>query len=177
MKLLIVVASTILAVTPAWAESTMTTASATLRNADGKDVGQVILDETPNGVLVRAHFSDLPPGTHGFHIHAIGKCEPPFKSAGGHYNPTNAHHGFNAKGGPHAGDMPNLIVPASGKVEADFFLDGVKLDDGDKGVLDSDGAAIVVHANADDYHSDPAGNAGPRIACGVVKKRTGPAEK
>jgi len=149
-------------------------ASATLKNAEGEQVGQVILDETPNGVLVRARFTDLPSGTHGFHIHQTGKCEPPFESAGGHYNPTGVSHGFNSKDGAHSGDMPNLVVPDSGKIEIDYFLEGVRVNDGSKGILDQDGSAVIVHANADDYHSDPAGAAGARIACGVVEKRSGP---
>ncbi len=159
----------------AWAEEPMAskgkmeTAHATLKNAEGKVVGEATLEGTPNGVLIHADFTNLPPGTHAFHIHETGKCEPPFKSAGGHFNPMKKHHGFEEAAGYHAGDLPNIDVPDSGKLKVDIFDPHATLQ-GKNSVFDKDGSALVVHAGADDYKSDPAGNAGDRIACGVIEK-------
>lgn len=146
-------------------------ASAALKDADGNSVGTVQLMETPNGVLLSAKLSGLPAGKHAFHIHETGKCEPPFTSAGGHYNPTGAKHGFEVKGGPHAGDMPNITIPESGSLAFDTVDPRVTLAKGKKTTLfDDDGSAIVIHAGADDYKSQPSGDAGDRIACGVIKQ-------
>src|SRR5262245_61249678 len=145
------------------------TASATLKDKDGKEVGQVALTQTKSGVLMNVTLTGVAPGEHAFHIHATGKCEPPdFKSAGPHFNPDNAKHGVMNPEGPHAGDMPNLHVPDSGKLQVEI-LDTLANLDGDGSILDSDGAALVVHAGVDDYKTDPAGNAGDRLACGVVQ--------
>jgi Cu-Zn family superoxide dismutase len=143
-------------------------ATARMAAPDGGDRGTVELQATPHGVLLRVTLRGLPPGPHGFHIHAVGKCEPPsFDSAGPHYSPRRARHGFLHQAGAHEGDLPNLRVPDSGAVDVEVAADGAMLNDG--GLLDSDGAAIVVHANADDYTTDPSGNSGARIACGVIK--------
>jgi len=142
------------------------TASAAMENAEGQPVGTVELTQMQNGTLVRATFENLPEGTHAFHIHTTGQCEPPFTSAGGHYNPANAKHGFDSQGGPHAGDMPNIHVPASGQLTIEVFNTYLEVDDQ---LLDQDGAAVMIHDHADDYETDPAGDAGPRIACGVLK--------
>lgn len=142
-------------------------AKATLRDAGGKPVGEVTLRDTPHGVLLHAKLTGLPPGAHGFHIHAVGKCEPPFASAGGHHNPDGRKHGLGVAAGPHPGDMPNIHVPETGALEIEVLNTRVRLD---ARLLDGDGAAIVIHAGADDYTSDPAGNAGNRIACGVIAK-------
>jgi Cu-Zn family superoxide dismutase len=143
-------------------------ATATLMDPDGNEVGTVTLIAAPSGVLLDADLTALPPGDHAFHIHAIGKCEPPdFKSAGGHYNPEEDEHGLLNPAGPHAGDMPNIHVPESGKLHIEVLNQRVNLD---LGLLDEDGSAIVVHEGPDDYKTDPAGDAGPRIACGVVAK-------
>lgn len=146
---------------------TGTTAKTTLRDAAGRTVGSVAFSETYAGLLVRGSVSDLGLGAHGIHLHAVGKCEPPFASAGGHFNPESRVHGFNNQHGHHLGDMPNIVTPAAGRLEFEFVVPEVSLK-GVNGILDADGAAIVVHASADDYATDPAGNSGARIACGVI---------
>lgn len=143
------------------------TASAVLHNPAGEEVGTVELRQVPSGVLLRATLSGLPAGTHAFHVHAVGQCEPPFKSAGGHFNPTGAKHGLASPDGPHAGDMPNIHVPAAGALTVEVFNNRLALDDA---LFDDDGAAIVIHEGGDDYATDPAGAAGSRIACGVIAR-------
>ena len=128
------------------------------------------LNQLARGVHIFAQAEKLPAGAHAFHIHAVGKCEPPFKSAGGHFNPKGAKHGWNSSGGPHAGDLPNVHVQDDGVLAIEYFTAAVTLDDGETGLFDEDGSAIVMHEGADDYQSDPAGAAGPRIACGVIMK-------
>ena len=145
------------------------TAHAKLVDAQGKNVGSVRFRETPNGVIVQAHFAGLPPGEHAFHVHAVGKCEPPFDSAGGHFNPTNHKHGFAVEGGWHAGDLPNIVIPADGKLDIEVLSTTLKVADGEEKMLDSDGSALIVHEGVDDYTTQPTGNAGKRIACGVVE--------
>ena len=142
-------------------------ASAAMMNANGESVGTVTLQAGPHGTLLHATLENLPAGVHAFHVHAVGVCEPPFKSAGGHYNPTGAKHGIMNAEGTHAGDMPNIHVPASGALEIEVLNTMVRLDDA---LFDADGAAIVIHEGPDDYVTDPAGAAGPRIACGVIAK-------
>lgn len=142
-------------------------ARAQLMNADGGSVGEVTLHETPNGTLLHLMIENLPPGALAFHVHTTGKCEPPFKSAGGHFNPAGTMHGILSADGMHIGDMPNIHVPASGTVRIEILNTRLKLD---SSLFDDDGAAIVIHAEADDYTSDPAGAAGPRIACGVIER-------
>ena len=146
------------------------TAKAELKLADGKPAGSATLEETAHGLVVKAQLENLPAGAHAFHIHAVGKCEAPFKTAGGHFNPTNHKHGIMAEGGKHAGDLPNVTVPESGKAEVEFFVAGVTLKEGKTSVFHEGGTALVIHAAGDDYKSDPAGNAGDRIACGVITK-------
>jgi superoxide dismutase, Cu-Zn family len=143
-------------------------ASAVLKDANGKDVGKATLTVNPSGVLVSLDLTAVPPGEHAFHIHAVGKCEPPdFKSAGPHFNPDQTKHGYMNAEGPHAGDMPNLHVPTDGKLQVEILVPNVTLS-GEAPLLDADGAALVIHAGADDYKTDPAGNSGDRIACGVI---------
>jgi superoxide dismutase, Cu-Zn family len=141
-----------------------------LKDQQGKVVGTVLLIDTPHGLLLRGALMGLPPGTHAIHFHETGKCEPPFKSSGGHFNPSKKNHGMLDPGGLHAGDLPNLVIPKNGKLEFELFAEDLTLADGPNTVLDADGTALVVHAKADDYKSQPAGDAGDRIACGVIAK-------
>lgn len=146
------------------------TASAPLKDAQGKEVGSANLMQTPRGVLINLSVKGLPPGEHAFHVHAVGKCEAPFTSAGGHFNPDNKKHGLMANEGAHAGDMPNLHIPQSGDLTIEVLNAAVTLDKGKPNSLfDNDGSALVIHAGTDDYKTDPTGDAGGRIACGVVQ--------
>jgi Cu-Zn family superoxide dismutase len=145
-------------------------ATAQMKDAQGQPVGTVLLEQTPHGVLVTADLTNLPAGVHAIHIHEVGKCEPPFKTAGAHFNPEHHKHGIMEKSGMHAGDMPNLSVDEAGKAKAQFFITGITLGKGKTSVFDADGSAVIVHAQADDYKTDPAGAAGDRIACGVIEK-------
>jgi Cu-Zn family superoxide dismutase len=155
-----------MAAIPACAE----TAKAVLKDKTGKDVGTVDLVQTPHGVLLKLSVKGIPAGEHAFHVHAVGKCEPPFTSAGGHFNPGNAKHGMEAAEGPHAGDMPNLDVPPSGELVVEVANPGISLVKGQPmSVFDGDGSAVIIHAGADDYKTDPTGNAGDRIACGIIE--------
>jgi Cu-Zn family superoxide dismutase len=145
------------------------TAKASLKDGSGKDVGQVQLLQTPHGVLLKLSVKGVPPGEHAFHVHAVGKCEPPFTSAGGHFNPASHKHGMAAADGLHAGDMPNLFIPANGELVVQVANPMISLVKGQpNSVFDTDGSAIIIHAGADDYKTDPTGNAGDRIACGVI---------
>ncbi|MEA1053403.1 superoxide dismutase family protein [Lamprobacter modestohalophilus] len=140
-----------------------------MQDQNGNTVGAVLLSETPNGVLLHARLGGLPAGVHAFHIHETGACEPPFDSAGGHLTAEEANaHGYLVEDGPHLGDMPNIHVPGNGRLEIEVMT---RVSDMDKRLFDRDGAALVIHEGADDYHSQPSGAAGPRIACGVIKKR------
>jgi Cu-Zn family superoxide dismutase len=121
-------------------------------------------------VLIHAVLTGISAGPHAFHIHTTGTCEPPFTSAGGHFNPTTMMHGMLNPTGMHAGDMPNVQVPADGSVTFDVLNPAVTLKPGINSLFKDGGTAIVVHGGADDYKSDPAGNAGARIACGVIAR-------
>ena len=147
-------------------------AQALLRNSAGEEVGQAAFSPARGGVRVRVAVHGLSPGRHGIHIHAAGKCEPPdFKSAGGHLNPAGKQHGLENPAGHHAGDLPNLVVGKDGKAKASFLARGATLGEGDGSLLGPEGTALVVHADPDDGKTDPAGNSGARIVCGVIEKR------
>jgi Cu-Zn family superoxide dismutase len=145
-------------------------AKATLKNADGKEVGSAALTPTPAGVLIKLSVKGLPPGEHAFHVHGVGKCEPPFTSAGGHFNPGGKKHGMLAAEGQHAGDMPNLHIPANGELVIEVLNPAVTLEKGKANSLfGPQGTALIIHAGKDDYKTDPTGEAGGRIACGLVE--------
>lgn len=142
----------------------------TLADRDGETVGEARLDAVGGGVLIDARLRGLAPGVHGFHLHESGECDPAdgFKSAGGHLA-GDAEHGFLVDGGPHPGDMPNIHVPDSGELAVEVLNTRVALaSSGPGALLDEDGSALVIHAGADDYQSQPAGDAGERIACAEI---------
>jgi Cu-Zn family superoxide dismutase len=143
-----------------------------LKDAQGKSVGTVAVHPQGKGVALTLHLHDLPPGEHAIHFHMNPKCDPPdFKSAGAHFNPENKKHGFDNPDGHHAGDMRNFTVDAQGNAKGiKVEDDDVTLTEGPHSIFSNGGTAIVIHAKADDYKTDPAGNSGDRIACGVVSK-------
>jgi Cu-Zn family superoxide dismutase len=144
-------------------------ATAELRDAQGASVGTATLEEGATGVRIALDLTGLPEGPHGFHIHQTGECTAPtFESAGGHFNPTGAQHGLENPQGPHAGDMQNLDVSSGGVAQIATDNERISLAPGPNSVLDADGSAIVIHAAADDNVTDPSGNSGDRIACGVI---------
>jgi Cu-Zn family superoxide dismutase len=137
----------------------------------GNSVGTAELSAAPKGVSIKVDLKGLTPGDHGIHVHGVAKCEgPAFASAGGHLNPDMKHHGLMNPDGPHAGDMPNITVAADGTAKATVVAPGVTMGDGPNSIFTGGGTALVIHAMADDMKSDPAGNSGARIACGVISK-------
>src|SRR6185295_12012103 len=148
----------------------------TLKDGMGKEVGTAKLSDGPGGkgVKIDLKVKGLAAGEHAIHIHGTGKCEgPAFTTAGGHFNPANAHHGMNNAESPkpHAGDMPNFMVKANGTAKLTVDAAKVTLGEGANSVFAGGGTALVIHAKGDDMKSDPSGNAGDRIACGVVEKK------
>jgi superoxide dismutase, Cu-Zn family len=145
------------------------TATAAFFDRDGQQIGNATLEEGPEGVFVRGELSRLTPGGHGFHFHQVGECEPPFQSAGDHFNPTGRQHGLLNAAGAHAGDMANVHADANGNARIEALAPGVTLRGGPNALLDGDGTSIVLHAGEDDHRTDPSGNSGDRIACAVVR--------
>jgi Cu-Zn family superoxide dismutase len=146
-------------------------AHATLKTAAGVAIGLASLRQTPHGVLLNVDLHGAPAGIHAFHIHDVGSCEvPTFKSAGGHFAPAGHQHGFFNEAGPHAGDLPNVHIPTSGDLSFENLVDHATLAGGSQSLLDQNGSALVMHRDADDYRTNPAGNAGDRVACGVITR-------
>nr|BAL56409.1 Cu/Zn superoxide dismutase [uncultured Acetothermia bacterium]BAL59491.1 Cu/Zn superoxide dismutase [Candidatus Acetothermum autotrophicum] len=144
-------------------------AVATLRDAEGKVLGVALFVQESQGVRISVTVKGLSSGEHGIHIHSVGKCEPPdFLSAGPHFNPTNKKHGLNNPEGPHAGDLPNLVVNEDGSAVYEHVTNLVTLTPGELSLFDEDGSALVIHAGPDDQSTDPAGNSGARVLCGVI---------
>lgn len=141
-----------------------------LNDADGQVVATATLVKGESGVDITLEGTDLPAGTHGFHIHETGTCEAPdFKSAGGHFNPTDANHGFDDPEGPHAGDLPNIEAAEDGTVNEEVTAEMVTLEKDEANSLYKEGGtALMIHSKADDNKSQPSGDAGDRIACGVI---------
>ena len=155
----------------AFAAGKKQTAKADLWNAKGEKVATATLKEAKGGVAIALQATGLPEGIHAFHIHAVGKCDAPdFKTAGGHFNPENKKHGLKNPEGPHAGDMPNITVNPKGVGKAKVLNTHVTLGEGANSLFHEGGTALVIHAKADDDMTDPAGNAGDRIACGLIEK-------
>lgn len=146
-------------------------AKAEIYNSDGRQIGRAVFFETVEGVKVIVEVVGIPSGNHGVHIHQFGLCErPEFKTAGDHFNPSSKQHGFKNKSGQHAGDMPNLKVEdesLAGRLE--FILNDVNLGSGKSSLLKENGTSIVIHASYDDELTNPSGNSGTRIACGVIQ--------
>ena len=145
-------------------------ASATMRDAQGRELGTLTLTDTAGGIGVSGSLAGLAPGEHGIHLHTTGRCDPPFQTAGSHWNPGSKQHGFENPQGPHLGDMNNVSAGSDSTTTVRITTRGGTLR-GDNALLDADGASVVVHAKADDYRTDPSGNSGDRIACGVVTAR------
>ena len=145
-------------------------AQAVLRNTEGKKMGTADFTAVDGGVRVTLKVKGLSPGPHGFHVHELGSCvAPEFKSAGGHFNPDEKKHGAANPGGAHVGDLDNVTVDVKGDGTGEFLVLRASLDSTPGGLLKKDGTSLVLHADADDLKSDPAGNSGARIACGVIR--------
>ena len=143
--------------------------SAQLRDSGGQVVAQATAEEVGDGIRVRVEAAGLAPGAYGAHVHMVGRCDGPgFATAGGHWNPTGRQHGKDNPQGMHKGDLPNLLVGTDGRGSFEYTIPDASLTGGGNPLLDADGAALVVHQSPDDFRTDPSGNSGNRIACGVL---------
>lgn len=141
-----------------------------LSDAQGAAKARATLKQQGGSVRVTVAATSMAPGVYGAHVHTVGRCDAPdFTTAGGHWNPTSRQHGRSNPAGAHLGDLRNLEVGPDGRGSVSFVMEGAGLADGPRPMLDADGAAVIVHAAADDYRTDPSGNSGARIACGVVR--------
>jgi superoxide dismutase, Cu-Zn family len=146
------------------------TVTAAMQDAAGHDLGTLTITQTDSSLKIAGMLHGLPPGTHGIHIHSVGQCQPPtFESAGPHWNPANKKHGLQNPQGPHMGDAPNITVGADSTASVSVTTPPGGTLRGTNPLLDADGASVVIHAKADDEKTDPSGNSGARIACGVVR--------
>jgi superoxide dismutase, Cu-Zn family len=165
----------LIAAGPAWAKPR---AVAHLKDLEGKPVGTVTFSAVDRGVLIEFDLSGLPPGAHGMHLHVSGNCDPKtgFTSAGPilSLGAVTRRHGFLAEGGPLAGDLPNQFAGADGRLHAQTLANGFGLGNGKRSIFDRDGVAIILDQRGDDYRSQPMGESGARIACGVVIRTQGP---
>ena len=149
-----------------------TTATTELRNAEGRVLGTASFTQISAGVRIVLEVRGLPPGAKAVHIHEAGRCEgPAFATAGSHFNPDKRQHGLLNPQGPHAGDLPNITIDADGSGRLETTTDRVTLGGGPTSLFDGDGLALVVHGSPDDFKTDPTGNSGARIACGVIVKQ------
>lgn len=172
------IAAMALVATPA-AAALKARAVARLSSLAGKPVGTVTFDAVNRGVLVTFDLHDLPPGPHGIHLHTSANCDARtgFTSAGPILTLVpGKQHGFLAEGGPEAGDLPNQFAGGDGRLHASTIANGFSIGNGKRSIFDKDGAAIILDARGDDYRTQPLGNAGDRIACGVVVRTRGPAK-
>ena len=165
-----------LAASPSLAAATKAHAVAHMKTLDGSNAGTIDFAQTNHGGLITFDLKGLPPGAHGVHVHTSGNCDAKtkFTSAGPHFSPEPKSHSFMEKGGPHPGDLPNQFAAADGSLHASTLTTMFALGNGKKSIFDRDGASIIVHAKGDDYVSQPAGNSGDRIACGVIVRTAGP---
>jgi Cu-Zn family superoxide dismutase len=146
-----------------------TMAHADIRDAAGRTVARATATGVGDSLRISIEAAGLPAGIYGAHVHGVGRCDQPaFESAGPHWNPSNRQHGRDNPRGQHLGDLPNLLVGTDGRGSFEFTIPGASLAGGGRRALDADGAAVVIHARADDYRSEPTGNSGARIACGVL---------